>query len=261
MVWRILKYIEHLFYRRHRQGRRIHSPYLFDFVHHVIFNASKGEVPVKIQKLHRELRNDLNLIPAGTLGEQSSADQSENRTVRSFVRVSSVSRKQGALLYRISQWIKPEIIIELGTGLGVSAMYLASGAPLCPMHTIEGNPDRADFAVRVIKRCGLEGVKVHYGDLDQKLNDIIPDIKGRFVAFVDANHRYDPTISYVRRLITTVGEEAVIIMDDIYWSRGMNLAWQEVISWPEVRVSIDLYHMGILLLRKDLHKVHVKIKF
>ena len=52
-----------------------------------------------------------------------------------------------------------------------------------------------------------------------------------------------------------------IIMDDIYWSKEMYLAWKEVISWPEVRVSIDLYRLGILLLRKDLNKAHVKIKF
>jgi len=57
------------------------------------------------------------------------------------------------------------------------------------------------------------------------------------------------------------GEEAVIVLDDIYWSRGMYRAWREIISWPEVRVSIDLYEVGILLLRKDLNKAQMKIKF
>ena len=50
-------------------------------------------------------------------------------------------------------------------------------------------------------------------------------------------------------------------MDDIYWSRGMQRAWKEVSSWPEVQVSIDLFHMGVLLLRKDLTKTKIKIKF
>ncbi len=39
MIWRIFKYIEHLFYRRHRKGHGIHSPYLFEFVNGVLFNS------------------------------------------------------------------------------------------------------------------------------------------------------------------------------------------------------------------------------
>lgn len=261
MVWRILKYLEHLFHFRYRHGRHIHSPYLFEFVHDVIFNASKREVPVEIREVHQALRNDRNLIPAATLGAPSLVDQSENRTVRSFVRGSSVSPKQGALLYRITQWFKPEMILEMGTGLGISTIYLAAGCSNAILHTIEGNHDRAEFAATVIKRCELDGVKVHWGDMDQKLNGLIPEFKGRFIAFVDANHRFGPTVQYVKSMVTSAGGEAVIIMDDIYWSKGMNRAWKEVISWPGVRVSIDLYHMGILLLREDLHKEQLKIKF
>ena len=153
------------------------------------------------------------------------------------------------------------MIIELGTGLGISTIYLAAGVPKTPMLTIEGNHERANFAEGVIKRSGFTEVKVHQEDMDRQLEALIPEIKGRFVAFVDGNHRFDPTIKYVRKLVKEAGEEAVIIMDDIYWSKEMNHAWKEVLSWPEIRVSIDLYHMGILLLRRDLHKANVKIKF
>ena len=182
MVWRILKYIEHLFHRRYRHGHHIHSPYLFEFVHDVIFNASKSEFPVKIQKIHRALRNDQTIISSMSKGAPSAVAQSENRSVRSFVRASSVSQKRGALLYRITQWFKPEMIIELGTGLGISTMYLAAGAPETAMHTIEGNHDRANFAAGVIKRSGLTEVKVHHGEMDQQLEGLIPEMKDRFVA-------------------------------------------------------------------------------
>ena len=62
-------------------------------------------------------------------------------------------------------------------------------------------------------------------------------------------------------MLEKAGEEAVIVMDDIYWSKGMHRAWKEISGWPEVRVSLDLFHMGILLLRRDLHKRKIKIKF
>jgi len=261
MVWRILKYTEHLFHWRYRWGRHIHSPYLFEFIHEVVFNASKHEVPAEIRIVHRALRKDRNLIPAGTLGAKSAVDNSENRTVGSFVRSSSVSEKYGAVLYRITRWFKPETIVELGTGLGVSAMYLATGSPQTQLHTIEGSHSRADFSHKLIKRCGLKEVKVHRGELEKKLEELIPDLKERFVAFVDGNHYHEPTVRYVRSLVDLAGDEALIVVDDIYWSKEMQLAWKEVISWPEVKVSIDLFHMGILLLRRDLQKARLKIKF
>jgi len=227
----------------------------------VVFNQLRLTAPGRILRQHRELKRDSSMIPVGKLGATSNVDASQERSVGSFVRRSSVSEKCGALLYRIVKWFEPEMIIELGSGLGISTLYLASGSPETPLHSIEGNTDRASFAAQLICKCDLGPVSVHWGEMDEKLDELLPVIKGRFVAFVDGNHSYDPTISYVRKLIDAAGQEAVIIMDDIHWSRGMFVAWSELISWPEVRQSIDLYHMGILLLRKDLDKGNVKIKF
>lgn len=202
-----------------------------------------------VLKEHRHLKRDPS--PSG----------GEGRTVRSFVSHSSTSAKQGALLYRIVQWFEPEMVVELGTGLGISTLYLSTGSPQTPLHSIEGNAERAAFAEQFLLRCGRTSVSIHRGDMDEKLGEILPLLPGRFLAYVDGNHHYDPTVSYVKSLMERAGEEAVIILDDIYWSRGMHRAWLEIISWPETRVSIDLFHMGILLLRKDLQSAHLKVKF
>jgi len=261
MAWRIFKYIQHLFYRKHRKGHGIHSPYVFEFVNRVVFNGDRTQVPEHIRDIHRELRNNPEKIPGG------------ERKIRSFVRGASVSRGLGALLYRIARWMEPGVILELGTGLGVSTMYLASGVEAeaeekqgsgsdpVSIHTIEENVSRAAFAEDLFKRCGLHAVKVHCGEVEKQIQDMESEVAGPYLAFVDANHRQEPTIRYLRTLIGRAEEEVLIVMDDIYWSRGMYRAWKEVISWPEVRVSLDLFHMGILLLRKDLHKTHYKIKF
>ena len=238
MVWRIFKYIEHLFYFRHRKGHGIHSPYLFEFVNRVLFNSQGTEAPEAILKEHHRLGFK-----------------------HSFVRRSSVSGKYGLLLYRIIRWFKAEMIVELGTGMGISTLYLSSGAPETPLHSIEGDRERANQAAQLIEGLCPGPVSIHQGEMEEKLEEILPLIPERFVAFVDGNHHYEPTVAYVRKLVERAGEEAVIVMDDIYWSRGMQRAWKEVCSWPEVQVSIDLFHMGILLLRKDIHKTEIKIKF
>lgn len=238
MTWRIYQYIRHLFYTRHRKGHGIHSPYLFEFVNKVLFNAWGAEAPEAIMKEHRKLG-----------------------AAFAFVRRSSVSMKYGFLLYRITRWFQPEMIIELGTGMGISTLYLSSGSPETPLHSIERDKERAAMAAQLICRCCPGPISIHWGEMEEKLEHIKPLMPQRFLAFVDGNHHYEPTVEYLRNLMDRAGDESVIIMDDIYWSRGMQRAWKEVASWPEVKVSIDLFHMGILLLRKDLHKQKIKIKF
>ena len=238
MAWRIFKYIKHLFYFRHRNGHGIHSPYLFEFVSKVLFNSQGTEAPEAILKEHRKLR-----------------------AASAFVRRSSVSMRYGFLLYRITRWFQPEMIVELGTGMGISTLYLSSGSPEIPLHSIEGDRERAALAAQLIVRCCPGPVSIHWGEMDEKLEHILPLIPERFVAFVDGNHHYEPTVAYVRKLLERAGEEAMIVMDDIYWSREMQRAWKEIGSWPEVQVSIDLFHMGILLLKKDLHKTEIKVMF
>jgi hypothetical protein len=86
-------------------------------------------------------------------------------------------------------------------------------------------------------------------------------VRGRLLVFMDGNHRFDPSVAYLRWILMQAGEEAIVVMDDIYWSREMHRAWKEVITWPEVRMSIDLFQMGLLLLRRDLNKLDLRIKF
>ena len=238
MLWRAWQFFRHQFYLKHRKGHGIHSPYLFDFINQVLFHSQKTSVQESILKEHRRLRS-----------------------LNSFVRRSSVSMKYGALLYRIARWFRPEMIIELGTGVGISTLYLSSGSPETPLHSIERNDERAALAAQLTGRYSPGPVSIHRGEMGEKLGHILSLLPSRFMAFVDGNHRYESTVEYVRRLLGKAGEESVIVMDDIYWSRGMHRAWEEVISWPEVRVSIDLFHMGILLLRKDLTKTKIKVKF
>lgn len=260
-MWRFTKYLQHLFYLRHRKGYGIHSPALFELLNQVIFNESGFQVPGEITSVHRQLIKDRTCIGGADPGARSRVDRAPSRTVRSFVRHSSVSFRYGALLYRITRWFGPEVMLELGTGLGISTLYLAAGSPDAPIHTIEGNVARADFSSLLIKRCGFSAVKVHVGEMEEVLV-ALEGLKGkRFLAFVDGNHQYGPTLNYLRRLVALAGEEAVIVLDDIYWSKGMHRAWKEIIRWPEIRVSIDLFHMGILLLRKDLAKKTLKMKF
>jgi hypothetical protein len=81
-------------------------------------------------------------------------------------------------------------------------------------------------------------------------------------ALVDGNHRKEPTLAYVERLIPFLGDHSILVLDDIHWSRPMQEAWEQVKCRPEVRCTIDLFRMGIVLFRNDFHEpVHIRLRY
>jgi hypothetical protein len=52
----------------------------------------------------------------------------------------------------------------------------------------------------------------------------------------------------------------VVILDDIYWSKEMTQAWEELKNHPKVTLSIDIFTKGILFFRKEHQdKAHFQI--
>jgi len=254
MFWRLAQFIRHLFYWRHRQGHGIHSPYLFSFVHQALFNHMGLELPEALVREHRNLKRDRSPIQHSSPGPGSKTRTFGRYNAGSFIRQASVNEKYGALLFRIVSWFRPEMILELGTGLGLSAAYLSSAASQTPLHSMEGSAERVAFAQHLLKGLGADQVHLHLGDMDELLPEILSALPQRFLVFLDGNHRYEPTLRYCRSILERAEEEAILILDDIYWSKDMYRAWTEIRTWPEVRASIDLFRMGILIFRQDLDK-------
>ena len=46
--------------------------------------------------------------------------------------------------------------------------------------------------------------------------------------------------------------------DDIYWSSGMQEAWGYIKSHKKTTLTIDLFHLGIVFIKKELSKKIIK---
>jgi hypothetical protein len=53
----------------------------------------------------------------------------------------------------------------------------------------------------------------------------------------------------------------VLVFDDIHWSRDMSEAWDAIKAHPEVTVTIDLYDMGLVFLRKEQAPEHFVLRY
>lgn len=122
---------------------------------------------------------------------------------------------QGFLLSLISEWIKPENILEIGTFTGYGTLCLAKGLTEDgTLHTIEVNPELTAISRKYFQLAGIDQKVRHYvGDAQL----IIPDIDELFdMVFIDAGKReyqlhYDLVFDKVK-------PGGIILADNVLWS-------------------------------------------
>jgi predicted O-methyltransferase YrrM len=121
--------------------------------------------------------------------------------------------------------IQPAVILELGTSLGISTLALALGAPDRKVISIEGCPELAAIARENLRNHGADNAEVLSMEFSEALNHLRSLGTMVEMAFIDGNHRGKALEEYVH-LIRGMGEEMIIVADDIRMNRDMTSTWK-----------------------------------
>jgi predicted O-methyltransferase YrrM len=156
---------------------------------------------------------------------------------------------------RIVRYLKAESIIELGTSLGITTLYLALGNE-AQVVTLEGNKAVADIAITNFEFFEKKNISVVDGNINQTLKEALFNMRRVDFALMDANHRYEPTIQYFELIAKRVKEKSIVVIDDIHRSPEMLKAWNEIRKHQLVYGSIDLFRCGVLFFEPTLGKQH-----
>jgi predicted O-methyltransferase YrrM len=82
------------------------------------------------------------------------------------------------------------------------------------------------------------------------------------LAFIDGNHRKEPTLRYFETILPKTHEGSCIVFDDIHWSSEMEEAWELIRKDERVKLSIDLFFIGIVFFRTEFReKQHFSIRY
>ncbi len=71
----------------------------------------------------------------------------------------------------------------------------------------------------------------------------------------------ESTIKYFETCLRKAHNDSIFLFDDIHWSEGMEKAWEAIKNHNKVRVTIDLFRMGIVFFKNALSFQHYVIKF
>jgi len=234
----------------------IHSPYFFDFYNQVIKSDDKDKQEfITIEALRENLLLNTTEIVMQDLGAKSAHFSSDKRSL-SKIAATGLSPASYCRLYnRIIHYMDATQILELGTSLGITTLYL-SQKENAMVTTFEGNPSLNNVALTHFEHFNRQNIQQVEGNLDSVLaNFLVNPSKIHFV-LMDANHRYEPTLRYFDLLSRRMADKGIIVMDDIYHSEEMNQAWRKICNHQLVYGSVDLFRCGILFFDPALNRQH-----
>lgn len=255
------KYIRYYLTASNGKGHGVHSPFVYDFIRNVLNDGRRYPNWEKIEVLRARLMKDGTILDIEDMGAGSAVAGGRQRRVGEIARHAAKPAKLGRLLYRVARYYKSKSILELGTSLGISTAYLAGGGKGC-VWTIEGASSVAAVAENNFRELGLDNVELITGGFDERLNGVLDRMGCVDLAFIDGNHRLEPTLRYFHLLMERRGGEAIFIFDDIHWSEEMEQAWEEIQRDPRVYMTIDLFFIGLVVFRDEFKvKQHFVIRF
>ena len=257
------KYLRYFLTAENGKGHGVHSPFVFDFISHVLNDKKPKPVYTKIEALRNQLLHQSETIDVIDFGAGSGILKTNKRRIKDIASSSLKPPKYAQLLHRIVQYYKPFNIVELGTSFGITSLYLAAGNPNGKIHSFEGDPSVSMIAKEQAEKAGISNIQFHTGEFEQSFTPFLNSFSEKIhLAFIDGNHRKEPTIKYFEQLLPSLENDSILIFDDIHWSAEMESAWQMICASEKITMSIDLFFIGIVLIKREFKvKQHFSIRF
>jgi len=261
IFFRTIRYLKYILLSRHRVGHGIHSPFVFDLVSRVFRNKPDHDVLSAVKQVRNRMLSDKRKILVMDLGAGSESLKTNLRRISDIARYSPVSEKYGKLLSNLAIEFANPAIIEIGTSLGISTLYMAASCTDTKIYTIEGCPSIAGIAGQNFAVAGLKNIEIMKGSFDEVLPGFADAGIKPGLVFIDGNHRKEPTVEYFNRMVELSDENTVLVIDDINYSPEMGEAWEEIKENEKVSFTVDIFRMGIVFFREGMIRYDYIIRY
>jgi len=216
-----------------------------------------------IEQLRKNLLSDSTVVAitdfgAGSLtyalsDEEMKQGKIVHRRIREICRSSANPKHWCRFLFSLVRQFRPERCLEFGTSLGISAAYLTAACELNSkgrVITLEGSESLSLRAMSNLNSLNLSRYEIVQGRFQESLPLVLQANAQIDFAFIDGHHDKHATIQYFEQLQPHLHHTAIIVFDDISWSIGMRQAWSAISKHPLVSYALDLFDMGICIVRK-----------
>jgi predicted O-methyltransferase YrrM len=260
LFWFYVKYFRRLvrFYARAITIYDIHSPFVASFLQFVLLDRRMYYAFGVIEMLRGILLKNKYPMRVSDDGEGAKRDAVQVLEIRDIVRLRGVSPLVGRCLFRTVVYQKPESILELGTSLGISTLYLRMAARVSPFVTLAGGAEMAMEARNNLWRLGCSDVEVVTGHISEAMAEVLPRFSTLDLVYWGRGQPEESTYSCFRACLEKAGPESIFIFADIHRTDEMEETWARMRAHPGVRASLDVFRLGFLFFDDRLkHPVHI----
>mgnify|MGYP001157411018 FL=1 len=235
----------------------IHSPMVHEFIENVLDNNIKYYAFLGIEHYRKILLKDSTLLTLNDFGQGSKSIKSKKITLKKLTKKVQSTPNKAQLLFKLVNYFQCTNILEIGTSLGLTTAYLSNANKKASITTIEGDPIIYKLAHANFKKLGLKNIKI----INSSFDEILPKLlKNKFdLIFFDGNHSKEATLKYFNWSLEYLNDEIIFVFDDIYWSKGMRSAWDEISKSPSVKLSLDLFSLGIIFFKNNREKEQINL--
>lgn len=206
-----------------RHGHGIHSPFAFDLITSVLYGRYHYYAYEELCKARGRIPGNLPRYP----------------------------KRVDEMLFRLVNRFQPKLVVEVGTGSGLSIRYMAAAKRNARYMAMGGEHDEAVAAL--LKEAGVE----YRHSADKAL---IADFKDwmRNISSVDLLHiAHTPMYEAVfEETLKHVSSRSLVIVEGIYESKARQAWWKRVVADSRTRVTFDLYEIGLVFFDTSRPKQH-----
>ena len=189
----------------------------------------------------------------------------EKDSVRRIAQTALSTPAECRRLWRLASFLKPKKTLELGTSLGISSAYIASGHPSMHYMGVEGDPFLAHQTEQMLRKVDQGQIKVHASSIRDALNRAQEEDQHFDLVYMDGHHEYEATTTYFKMVVEMITSGSMVVVDDITWSNEMLKAWEEIRRHPLVTASLSYMGVGYLFFSENfltpIHEDWVDIGF
>ena len=236
----ILKLYRRFFYRK---GHGVHSPFVYNLITKVIEERIPFYAFEEIEKFRETLLKGNNNLAIITAEETQSSNY-------------------GAFLFRMVNFFKCRSVVQIGCSTGVMSIYLASASRTrTECYALENRFDLLQQAKSFAVAHHLHKLYFVEGDYEKSLQSVANRLTKTDLLFI--NQLPDSMdVEYIIQLCKPlISQSSILIINDIAKNKKIKKAWKKIKEDPQVKVSMDLYALGILFFNEKLPKRHYKAYF
>ena len=228
----------------HRKGHGIHSPFVFD----LITNVVEQRLPFYAYK-------DIDLIRLHLrLHDQPILYRGKKYSIEKYLQKQAVTKKEGELLFRLTNHYKPHAILSVGSSMGLAPFYLTAFSSDSQCVTLECENDIATITCNNIKKKTNSSIKIIQGEYSDSLPEALSELQQIDCIYLNKELSTEELTKIYRAILPSIHDESLIIISGIHTSPEKRSFWKQVCEDGKITVSVDLYQLGLIFFRPKLHK-------